>query len=96
LRLLKSNIKIELPAKISKKRFKWFKIYICNCRNIISFKNISIKEFRDKIESIFIKHQLTKVDFNIEKLSKKIKMERTAMYRKLYNLKIKKPKKIKK
>ena len=59
-------------------------------------KNISIKEFRDKIESIFIKHQLTKVDFNIEKLSKKIKMERTAMYRKLYNLKIKKPKKIKK
>ena len=59
-------------------------------------KNISIKEFRDKIESIFIKHQLTKVDFNIEKLSKRIKMERTAMYRKLYNLKIKKPKKIKK
>ena len=59
-------------------------------------KNISIKEFRDKIESIFIKHQLTKVDFNIEKLSKKIKMERTAVYRKLYNLKIKKPKKIKK
>ena len=46
-------------------------------------KNISIKEFRPKIESIFIKHQLTKVDFNIEKLSKKIKMERTAMYRKL-------------
>ena len=43
-------------------------------------KNISIKEFRDKIESIVIKHQLTKVDFNIEKLSKKIKMERTAMY----------------
>ena len=40
-------------------------------------KNISIKEFRDKIESIVIKHQLTKVDFNIEKLSKKIKMERT-------------------
>ena len=59
-------------------------------------KNISIKEFRDKIERIFIKHQLTKVDFNIEKLSKKIKMERTAMYHKLYNLKIKKPKKIKK
>ena len=59
-------------------------------------KNISIKEFRDKIESIFIKHQLTKVDFNIEKLSKKIKMERTTMYSKLYNLKIKKPKKIKK
>ena len=59
-------------------------------------KNISIKEFRNKIESIFIKHQLTKVDFNIEKLSKKIKMERTAMYRKLYNLKIKNPKKIKK
>ena len=59
-------------------------------------KNISIKEFRDKIESIFIKHQLTKVDFNIEKLSKKIKMERTAMYCKLYSLKIKKPKKIKK
>jgi len=59
-------------------------------------KNISIKEFRDNIESIFIKHQLTKVDFNIEKLSKKIKMERTALYRKLYNLKIKKPKKTKK
>ena len=59
-------------------------------------KNISIKEFRDKIENIFIKHQLTKVDFNIEKLSKKIKMEPTAMYRKLYNLKIKKPKKTKK
>ena len=59
-------------------------------------KNISIKEFRNKIESIFIKYQLTKVDFNIEKLSKKIKMERTAMYRKLYSLKIKKPKKIKK
>ena len=59
-------------------------------------KNISIKEFRNKIESIFIKHQLTKVDFNIQKLSKRIKMERTAMYRKLYNLKIKKPKKIKK
>jgi hypothetical protein len=65
-------------------------------------KNISIKEFRDKIESIFIKHLLTKVDFNIDKLYKKIKMERTAKYRKLflllilYNLKIKKPKKIKK
>jgi len=59
-------------------------------------KNISIKEFGDKIESIFIKHQLTKVDFNIGKLSKKIKMERTAMHRKLYSLKIKKPKKIKK
>jgi len=34
-------------------------------------KNISIKEFRDKCESLFIKHQLTKVDFNIEQLSKK-------------------------
>ena len=34
-------------------------------------KNISIKEFRDKIEKIFIKHQLTKVDFNIENFLKK-------------------------
>ena len=75
-----------------------FNKYIREVNKIITKlidKNISIKEFRDKIESIFIKHQLTKVDFNIEKLSKKIKMERTAMYLKLYNLKIKKPKKIK-
>ena len=30
-------------------------------------KNISIKEFRDKIESIFIKHQLLKLILKLER-----------------------------
>ena len=60
-----------------------YEYYILN-----SFENISMKEARDMFERQFLNEKLRENRFNINKLSKMIGMERTALYRKLKSLKI--------
>lgn len=57
------------------------------------FADISMREARDKFEKNYLEKSLRKYDFNINKVSNIIKMERTALYRKLKSLNIKIPKK---
>ena len=55
---------------------------------ISSYDNVSMKEARDIFERKFLHKKLKENCFNINKLSKTIGMERTALYRKLKSLKI--------
>ena len=52
-----------------------------------------MKEARENFEKKFLEKSLKKYNFNINRVSSVIKMERTALYRKLKSLKIKIPKK---
>ncbi len=58
-----------------------------------NFGDISMKEARENFEKKFLEKSLKKYNFNINRVSNVIKMERTALYRKLKSLKIKIPKK---
>ena len=52
-----------------------------------NYEDISMREARDKFEKILEK-SLKKYDFNINKVANVVKMERTALYRKLKSLNI--------
>ena len=52
------------------------------------FRNVDIKTAREEFEKKYLLYNLEKHDFNISKISNIIGMERTALYRKLKQLKI--------
>ena len=56
--------------------------------NSFDFLNIDIKTAREKFEKKYLLYNLEKHNFNISKISNIIGMERTALYRKLKQLKI--------
>ena len=53
-----------------------------------NYEDISMREARDKFEKKFLEKSLKKYDFNINKVANVVKMERTALYRKLKSLNI--------
>ena len=71
-----SDIPIEVKSQFDNKHF------------LASYDNISMKQARDMFERQFLHEKLRENQFNINKLSKMIGMERTALYRKLKSLKI--------
>ena len=74
--ITQNDIPIEIKSQFDNKNF------------LNSFENISMKEARDMFERQFLNEKLRENRFNINKLSKMIGMERTALYRKLKSLKI--------
>ena len=52
------------------------------------FASHTLKQAKEIFEKKYIEHQLVKFDNNITKVSDFIGMERTALYRKIKNLKI--------
>ena len=48
----------------------------------------TLKEARENFEKDYLEYNLSKYNFNISKMSSKIGMERTALYRKLKLMKI--------
>ena len=71
-----TDIPIEVKSQFDNKHF------------LDSYDNISMKQARDMFERQFLHEKLRENQFNINKLSKIIGMERTALYRKLKSLKI--------
>ena len=53
-----------------------------------NYEDISMREARDRFEKKFLEKSLKKYDFNINKVANVVKMERTALYRKLKSLNI--------
>ena len=53
-----------------------------------NYEDRSMREARDKFEKKFLEKSLKKYDFNINKVANVVKMERTALYRKLKSLNI--------
>ena len=74
--ITQNDIPVEIKSQFDNKNF------------LNSFENISMKEARDLFERQFLNEKLRENRFNINKLSKMIGMERTALYRKLKSLKI--------
>jgi len=74
--ITQNDIPIEIKSQFDNKNF------------LYSFANISMKDARDMFERHFLNEKLRENKFNINKLSKMIGMERTALYRKLKSLKI--------
>ncbi len=74
--ITQNDIPVEIKSQFDNKNF------------LNSFENISMKEARDMFERQFLNEKLRENRFNINKLSKMIGMERTALYRKLKSLKI--------
>ena len=51
--------------------------------------NLNLKQAREEFEKKYLMYNLEKFKYNVSKMSSKIGMERTALYRKLKSLNIK-------
>ena len=86
--MLEKESKEKISVDMFKKLINIFFENEKGLNNSFDFLNIDIKTAREKFEKKYLLYNLEKHNFNISKISNIIGMERTALYRKLKQLKI--------